>query len=162
MKKQEYMLVIIVGLFLLSYILDAVVNPLTVPLTTPYHFITLENITTYPFTTASIAIRALGMFILPLWIFGFFKGGYPAKGGISLVLAGLMQLYAIQEVATGARLVPLEWSLSLSVAGIALLLPTMWYFVRGGLSSMHKSLVEPLESAPLPKGEAGKKPNFKL
>jgi hypothetical protein len=97
----------------------------------------------------------------PLWLMSFFKRGYMSKAVVTLVLAGLMQLYAIQEVATGARLVPLEWSLSLSIGGVALLIPTLIYFIRGGLDSMHKSLVEPLVDAS-PTDEKGNKGDFKL
>lgn len=138
--KKEYTLVFIAGLFILAYVLDAVVNPLSVDLATPYHYLDPQYLTQYPFTTASIAIKALGLFITPLWLLSFMDGKHMAKGSILLVLAGLMQLYALQEVTTGAQLVPLEWSLSLSVAGVVLLLPAILHLIRGGISGMARSI----------------------
>jgi|GEM_PF-2075537 len=138
--KKEYSLIFIVGLFILAYVLDAVVNPLTVDLATPYSYLNPEYFTKFPFTTASIVIKSLGLFLIPVWLFGFFEGHHMGKGAVALVLAGLMQLYALQEVATGAKLVPLEWSLSLSIAGAALLIPSVLYLIRGSFSSMGKSL----------------------
>ena len=51
-----------------------------------------------------------------------------------------MQLYAIQEVATGAKVAPLEWSLSLAVAGLALLLPTVLFFIKGMVGAMNQKI----------------------
>lgn len=138
--KKEYTLVFIAGLFILAYVLDAVVNPLTVDLATPYHYLDPQYLAQFPFTTASIVIKALGLFLAPLWLLSFMNGKHMARGAILLVLAGLMQLYALQEVTTGAALVPLEWSLSLSVAGVALLLPAILNLIRGGISSMAQSI----------------------
>jgi len=135
--KKEVVLVIIVGLFILSYVLDALVNPLDLPLPTPFHYLLNPEIfTKYAFTTASIFIRALGFFLSPLLLFSFWDDGHYAKGGILLVLVGLMQLYALQDLATGAQVVPTEWSLSISLAGLALLAPMLLYFLRGLFSSL--------------------------
>lgn len=139
---KEYVLAIIAGLFLLAYVLEAVVNPLKLELATPYEFLNPQYFATYPFTTATVFIRSLAVFITPLWILSFFNKAYYPKGGLLLVLAGLMQLYAIQEVATGAQVVPLEWSLSLSVGGAALLLPTAIFLIKGLITAMHQKLTE--------------------
>jgi hypothetical protein len=138
--KKEHTLVIIIGLFLLSYVLDAVVNPLSIRLATPYQFLNPKLITMYPFTTASIVIKGLGIFLTPILFMSFAEGHYTAKGAVLLVLIGLMQLYALQDIATKAEVVPLEWALSLSLAGIALALPMIWYFIRGAVHSLHQNL----------------------
>jgi hypothetical protein len=138
--KKEYWLVFIGGMFLLAYVLDAVVNPLDLDLATPYHFLTPKNITTYPFTTASVVVKALGMFLIPLWLFSFFEHNYSLKGGLLLVLIALMQLYSLQEIATGTQIVPLEWALSISMAGLALFIPMTIYILRGLLYSAHQKL----------------------
>jgi hypothetical protein len=138
--KKEHVLVIIIGLFLLSYVLDAVVNPLNIELATPYHFLDPKYLVKYPFTTASIVIKALGIFLTPLLLMSLFEGHHTAKGAVLLVLIALMQLYSLQDLATGAETVPLEWALSISVAGIALALPMLAYFGLGGLSWLHQSL----------------------
>lgn len=138
--KREYWLVFIVGMFLFAFILDTVVNPLKLELTTPYHFLTFKNITTYPFTTASIIIKALGIFIIPLWIFSYFEHKYSLKGGLLLILITLLQLYSLQEIATGTQRVPLEWALSISMAGLALIVPMTVYLLRSLLYSAHQKL----------------------
>jgi len=148
--KKETILVIIIGLFLLSYVLDAVVPPLKVPLANPFEFLNPKLLALYPFTTASVVIKGIGIFLSPLLIFSVFEGKGTIKGAVLLVLIGLMELYALQDVATRARVVPLEWSLSLSVAGLALLLPTVWYFVTGAVGSLHKQLGGPEESENAP------------
>jgi len=138
--KKETVLIIIIGLFLLSYVLDSVVKPLAIPLKTPYQFLNPKLLALYPFTTASVVIKGLGIFLSPLLFLSFAEGYYAAKGAVLLVLIGLMQLYALQDIATKAHVVPLEWSLSLSLAGIALLIPMIIYFIRGAMHSLHKQL----------------------
>jgi len=145
---KEYILVIILGLFLLAYVLEKTVKPLTLNLVSPYQFLgaNYQYWKTYPFTSTIIFIRSLALFIAPLWLWSFFGRADLAKGGLLLLLAGLMQLYAIQEVASGAHLVPLEWSLSLSLAGAALVLPAVVYLLAGLLHSAH----EKISAAPNP------------
>ena len=70
----------------------------------------------------------------------FIKDHFMGKFAVLLVLASLMQLYAIQEVATNAQIIPLEWSLSLSIAGVCLLLPALIYFIRGIFFSLSQNL----------------------
>jgi len=138
--KKEYVLVVIVGLFLLSYVLDAVVNPLAIQLPTPFHFLNPQYLTTYPFTTASIFIKSIGIFLTPLLLMSLVGKNYTPKALTLLILVALMQLYSLQDLATKAEVVPLEWALSISIAGLALLIPMTWYFLLGGFSWLHNSL----------------------
>lgn len=71
MFKKENLLIFTVGLFILSYVLDASVDPLTVDLSTPYQYLNPMIFTHFPFTTASIMIKALGMFLTPLLLLSF-------------------------------------------------------------------------------------------
>ena len=71
--EKETVLVVIIGLFLLSYVLDAVVNPLSIRLVTPYQFLNPKLIMMYPFTTASIVIKGLGIFLAPLLFLSFHR-----------------------------------------------------------------------------------------
>lgn len=147
--KKEYLFIFIAGLFLLAYVLEAVVNPLNLALTTPYDYLNPTLLARYPFTTAIILIRALAIFLTPVWLFSFLSGNHTLKGVVFLVVAGLAQLYAIQEIATGAQVIPLEWNLSLSLAGIALLLPTMGQLLLGLFHSAHRKLTKaPPETLP--------------
>ena len=59
---------------------------------------------------------------------------------ILLIISGLAQLYAIQEIATGAQVIPMEWSLSLSLAGLALLLPASLQIFLGIAHKTKKKL----------------------
>jgi len=137
---KEYTMIIIAGLFLLAYLLDVLVDPIELNLATPYHYLNPQHLTRYPFTTASIFIKSLALFLSPLWLFSFFKDNFYAKGGVLLVLASLMQLYAIQEVATKTQIIPLEWSLSLSIGGAALLIPSVIFIIRGFISATKQRL----------------------
>jgi hypothetical protein len=84
----------------------------------------------------------------------FIERRYGLKGSISLVLAALSQLYVLQELATGQQLLPLEWSLSISLAGVALLLPMIIYFLKGMLSSAHDKLTEKKDGDHSEEGDA--------
>ncbi len=137
---KEYQLLIIGGLFILAYVLEALVNPLTVKLATPYSFLSPVIFLKYPFTSAVIVIKSIALFWTPLLLMSFIQKAYAAKGSVLLVLAGLLQLYSLQEIATGAQVIPLEWSLSFSVAGLLLLIPTVILFLRHGLSGVQTKM----------------------
>ena len=139
--KQEYTLILIIGLFLLAYLLDALVNPLTVTLTTPYHFFTSDTLYTFPFTTASIVLKALAIFITPVWFLSFLSINHLTKASITLVLSGLLQLYSLQDVVSGAEVIPLEWAIALTLAGAALLIPTITYPIIGAMTGVKQNLL---------------------
>lgn len=143
---KEYQLLIIGGLFLLAYVLEALVNPLTIKLATPYSFLAPTTLLKYPFTTTVIVIKSVAIFWTPLLLLSFVQHAYAAKGSVLLVLAGLLQLYSLQEIATGAKIIPLEWSLAFSVAGILLLLPTVIFFIQHGVSSVRHKVYLPKNS----------------
>lgn len=144
--KAEYILILIAGLLISAYVLEAVVDPLSLDLATPYHYIDPLTLRTYPFTTTIIAIRALAIFLTPVWLLSFIERKYGLKGSIILVLSALSQLYVLQELATGQKLLPLEWSLAISLAGVALLMPMILYFIKGLLSGAHDKLIDKTES----------------
>lgn len=121
----------IVGLLILGYILDAIVNPLSLQLPTPYHFFEPGSFSTYPFTTTSIVIKSIALFLAPIWFLSFLSFNSLTKGTIILIISGLMQLYALQDVATNSQIVPLEWSLSLTLTGVLLLIPAVIYMLIG-------------------------------
>jgi hypothetical protein len=134
---KEYQLLIIIGLFIFAYVLEALVNPLQVNLSSPYAFLAPAYFLKYPFTSAVILINAIAIFWTPLLLLSFIKKAYAAKASILLVLAALLQLYTLQEIATGAEVMPLEWSLALALGGILLLLPTLIFFAKHGATSVH-------------------------
>lgn len=139
--KQEHWLVVIIGLIIFAYILDSVTNPLKISLPTPYHYFTLETLSLYPFTATSILLKAIAIFISPLLLFSFTEFSKLIKAIALLVLSGLLQLYSLQDVATSSQVVPLEWDLSLALAGILLFLPTIIFMVLGIFEKINKTIV---------------------
>ncbi|MFC1654040.1 hypothetical protein ACFL1M_04300 [Patescibacteria group bacterium] len=128
---KEYVLIIIAGMFLLSYLLDAVVDPLPATFPTPYHYFNGPTLGKYAFSTTSILIRGMAFLLTPMWLISFFQFHPGAKGGIFLVTGSLMQLYALQEVATNAQVIPLEWAISLAFGGAILLIPAIFNILKG-------------------------------
>lgn len=148
--KKEHLLIVVVGLLLLTYLLDAVVNPLSLPLASPYQFFTTKNLSTYAFSSISIALKAISVLLLPLIVLSFFGANATAKGITLLVLSALLQLYAVQDIATGSFVVPLEWSLGFTLGGLILLLPALIFLLTGILKSMHQKVVGDIYQAPEP------------
>lgn len=138
--KQGYTLATIVGLLIASYVLEAIVQPLTLGLATPYHYMDPAILSTYPFTTTVIVVRAFAIFLAPLWLMSFIDHKHGLKAVISFVLAGLTQLYVLQELALGTKILPLEWALAIALAGLAMLPTIVGYLIRGGLSTAHSKL----------------------
>lgn len=141
--KQEYTLILIIGLLLTAYVLEAAVKPLTLILPTPYHYASVNVIRNYPFSATIIIIRAISVFMGIVWLLSFIEKAYAPKAIFSLVIAALAQLYALQELATGANMLSLEWSLSISLAGTALFPMVAIYLLKNILSSAHKKLANP-------------------
>lgn len=129
--KKEYLFIFTAGLFLLAYVLEAVVNPLNINLATPYDFLKPTLIARYPFTSAILTIKTIAIFLSPLLLLSYLPKHHLAKGLLLIVLSGLAQLYTIQEVATGAKVIPMEWSLSITFAALALLLPAVIEILLG-------------------------------
>lgn len=138
--KKEYVLIAIIGLYIAAYVLEAIVQPLNLDLATPYHYIDSQYLSTYPFTTTAIIIRAIAVWATPLWIMSFIEKKYGLKASIAFVLAGLSQLYVLQELATGNQILPLEWALAVALAGIAMLPVLVIYIIQAGLSSAYSKL----------------------
>jgi hypothetical protein len=137
---KEYSMLIIIGLFVLAYVLDLTVKPLNIALHSPFDFFTAESMSLFPYSTTSIFIKAIALFLAPLWLLSFSASKGFGKPAILLVWAGLTQLYAIQDVVTKAKVIPLEWSISLTAAGFALLIPSGYLFLKAILYTAHRNL----------------------
>lgn len=138
--KKEYALVAIIGLFVSAYVLEAIVQPLSLDLATPYHYIDPVTLRTYPFTTTIIIIRALAILMIPPLVMSLIDRNYTLKAGVSFLLAGLSQLYVLQEIATGNAIIPLEWSLSIALAGVSMLIFMVIYLLKSMVLGAHKTL----------------------
>ena len=140
--KQEYILILIIGLLILTYVLDAVVNPLPLKLTTPYNYFTYEIMFQYAFTTTSIVLKTIALVLTSFWILSFTGFNKVIKGASLLVLSGLMQLYSLQDVVSKANILPLEWSLAFTLTGMVLLIPAVLLLIFGLLGKAKKKITE--------------------
>lgn len=140
--KQEYVLIVILAFFGLGWLLTNLVQPLDLALPTPYHYLDPAYFSKYPFSTTSIALTALALFISPLWFLSFVDGMKTAKGVLFLVAGGLLQLYALQDVASGSHQLTLEWDIALTLAGLLLLPTTVLYLILGIFSGIFSSLLD--------------------
>lgn len=138
--KAEHVLVFVAGLLVLAYVLDAIVNPLRLQLPTPYHFFDPEIMFKYSFTSSTIIIKTIALTTVTIYAVSVLKLSKVLTGGAVLLISGLMQLYALQDVATNSQVIPLEWSLALTMTGMLLLIPAILYFVIGLIGNAHKSL----------------------
>lgn len=129
--KKEYPLIFASGFVLLAYILDAVAKPLSLSLTTPYHYFTPATISLYPFTTVSIVLKSIAFIIIPPLLLSRFGLRKLTTGIILFILSVLIQLYALQDVVSKSFVVPLEWSLAFALSGAVLLLPSLLYVLIG-------------------------------
>jgi hypothetical protein len=129
--QKEHAFVIIFGLFIVSYLLESIVTPLKIKLPTPYSYLSPAVFTKYPFTTAVVIIRAISLFLAPLFVLSFIPNRHFMKVGILFAIGLLAQLYSLQQLISGTTLIPLEWAISLSIAGALLIIPTIMIALKG-------------------------------
>ncbi len=144
MKKEYLFITIMVGL-LLAYLLEATVDPLSIKLATPYQYLNLGYASQFPFTAATIVIRAISILLVPLFLTSFFQGAFIGKAIFLIVVSALEQLYSLQEIVTGTTLLPLEWSLSLTLSGLVLLAPATIYLLQGVFHKTKSTFVAKLD-----------------
>lgn len=128
---KEQVFIAIVGLFLLSYLLENIVTPLQTQLPTPYSFLNPAVFSKYPFTAVVVVIRAISLFITPLFFLSFIEKKYFAKVITLLIVGSLAQLYSLQQLISGTTMIPLEWAISLSIAGALLIIPLVFFTLQG-------------------------------
>lgn len=137
--KKEHIGLIVGALLIFGYVLDAVAHPLPPAFPTPYHFFTPASLALYPFTVTAIVLKALGLCLGVVWVLSFTPLSKILKGITLLVVSALAQFYSLQDIASGSYVVPLEWSLSLTLGGILLLIPMVLYFLMGLLGGFFTS-----------------------
>ena len=139
--KIEYVITSVVGLFIFGYILDIVSGPFSLALTSPFAFLQASHVSTYPFTTVSITAKTLAIFITTVLIVQTISGAkYILGSAMFFIIAALMELYAIQQIATQSSLISLQWTLGISYAAVALLIPCFLYLVIGIVKAAHHNL----------------------
>lgn len=145
--KKDYVWFTIIGLLIFSYILDRISPPvgLEATLRNPYQLLAADILARYPLSVVSIAAKAISITgILTLGLGYIFKAPL-IKASILFVLAGLAQLYAIQQLATRGTVTPIEWTLGISYTGLVTLLPIVIYFLQGIFSSAKTAIVKEIK-----------------
>lgn len=142
--KKEYTAVVAISLFLFAYVLEALSGQVTFPvLTSPFAFLNPAVLNKYPFTATAIAIRTAAIVISVVLVLSFAQIKKHLKAVIVFVLGILLELYAIQQLATGMRVTPLEWTLSFAYSGVLFAPLVVFFLIAGAFEAAHKALTKP-------------------
>lgn len=135
--KKEYLIVTIFGLFVLAYVLDYFAGPLNLPVKNP--FVVAHLVSKYPFTAVGIAARAIAIMLTTTLIISLAGSGM-VKAITGFFVAGLFELYAIQQLATAAKVTTTQWTLSFAYGGLLMIIPIVYFLITGLLTSLHSKL----------------------
>lgn len=103
---------------------------------------TKANLAQYPFTAVEIGLRTIALFLSLTLLLSLIEKKYFLKAGIALAASALGILYAIQQIATAARVTPIQWTLSFAYAGLILPLAIIYYLVRGIVEGIYQGLTK--------------------
>ncbi len=129
--KKEYTAVAILIMFILAYVFDSIAGPVNILLKSPFDYVNPDLLSRYPFTTVSIVIRTIALFSSILLVFSFFSKKTLQKGLTMLFIAAMFVLYAIQELASGIELIPIQWTMALTWTGLLLVIPSIIMIILG-------------------------------
>lgn len=147
--KKEYTAVVAISLFLFAYVLEALAGQVTFPaFTSPFAFLNPTVLNKYPFTATAIAIRTAAIIISVVLILSFAAIKKHLKAVIVFVLGVLLELYAIQQLATGMKVTPLEWTLSFAYSAVLFAPIVVFFLTAGAFEAAHKALTKPDETLP--------------
>ncbi len=138
--KKEYLAIIAVGFFILSYVLDFLGGSVLLPLKNPFDMLRQQTLSTYPFTAVSVGFKTLAVVIAILLSLSLIEKKYLAKGAFLIFLAAMMELYSVQQLATGIANLPIVWSVAISYSGILLLAPAVIYLIVGFIKIIHQNI----------------------
>lgn len=157
--KKDYLWFTILGLLLFGYVLDQIAGPITFTAKNPYAFLAGPTLSTYPLSAVSIATKAVALMLIFTTAFSYLKGAHIFKAITFFILGSLVQLYAIQQLATRGRVTPIQWTLGIAYAGALLILPTIIQLLQGLFQGAHQAIVNELKPVqhPLPRQQAGLK-----
>ncbi len=125
--KKEIVFVITICLFGFSYLLDYFAGALRLNITSPLMFLTQKFLILYPMTFVSLTIRSIALMISVSLILSLIEKKYFTKIIISFFIGFIAEVYAFQQLATGARFTPVTWTLSISYGGALLIIPIIFY-----------------------------------
>lgn len=140
--KKEYFFLVVVGFFLASYVLNFLAGPVSLILKSPFQFLTAANLAKYPLTAVEIALKTITFALFLVLILSLMEKNYLLKAVIVLIVGALGILYAIQQIATSARVTPIQWTLALGYAGFLLLPAIAYYLIRGAIEGAYQGLTK--------------------
>lgn len=132
MIKKEIVFVITAGLFILAYVLDYFAGKLNLNgVFSPLTFLDKSYFALYPMTFVAVIIRSIAIMLSVTLILSVMERQYFVKLGISAFLTFIAEIYAFQQLATGATITPLLWTLAISYGGAMLVVPMIFYLFAG-------------------------------
>jgi hypothetical protein len=140
--KKEYLFLVVVGFFLASYVLNFLAGPVSIALKSPFQFLTAASLSKYPFTAVEIALRTIALSLSLILILSLMEKNYLLKAVIVLIAGALGILYAIQQIATSARMTPIQWTLAFCYAGFLSLPAIIYYLIRGAVEGAYQGLTK--------------------
>jgi hypothetical protein len=140
--KKEHFLVTAIGLFIISYAIDYFAGPVNVTAKNPFTFVSAHTFSAYPFTALAVGLRTLGIVTSIVLTLSLMEKNYFAKSGISLFMAIAFFFYSIQQLATGGKTTPIQWTLSFAYSGMLLAPVVIFYFLTGIFSSIHSGFAK--------------------
>jgi len=147
MKKEQFLVTAAV-FFLVSYLIDRLAGPVSIVVKNPFIFVSQSIFLKYPFTSLAISLKFLGLAITIILFLSFIEKAYFTKACVTFFLALFAELYAIQQTATRGTTTSILWTLAFAYTGILLIIPTVYYFLKGLLLSLHSSLSEGKKALP--------------
>ena len=129
--KKEITFVVALCMFAFAYILDFIAGKITFVVKDPFMFLTNPILSQYPLTAAGVLIRTIAIFLTILVIFSIIKERYFTKALLSLAAAIFAEAYAIQQLTTGVRTTPVQWTLSIAYVGGLMLILVIYYILKG-------------------------------
>ncbi len=127
--KKEIVFIVTICLFGFSYLLDYFAGSLRLNITSPLMFLTQKFLVLYPMTFVSLAIRSVALMISVSLILSLIDKKYFAKSIICFFIGFIAEVYAFQQLATGARFTPVTWTLSIAYGGALLIIPIIFYIL---------------------------------
>lgn len=138
--KKEIALVVAAAIFVLAYILDYIAGPVRIVVKDPIVFLTKQQLSIIPLTAVAIGVRTIAIFLTTIVTLSFIEKKFFTKAFIVLFLGGIAELYAIQQMATGGTVTPMQWTLSFAYAGGFLLVSIIFYILAGIFNAINQGL----------------------
>lgn len=141
--KKDYFLITAIVFITLAYVIDLISGKIDFPVSSHFAFLSSPYLSKFPLTSLGIFIRSIGVFILAWLIMSLITGLYFQKSIASIVLIILSNLYSFQQLSTGMKITPLQWTISIGLSGSLLILPAIFYLFKGLTSSVSQKISPP-------------------